>query len=416
MKSIIATALVGAAVVAAPASALQPVGPESINPVCQQVLALQGWMGNEIKVMNHNGEECKPGDENVTFIWLIKPESNLINIDVEQGASFMVSGVKNVAGGGSGLNFFKRTDEAEAVEADEYITAYMWRLKGSNDAQRMKMDFIAPQWPEDDPDAKYQGLYKGQIPQTMPVGQYKLGFGNDTAAQFVAIINVKEPNIEDPWWQGEDNLPMPAPGDLEPGNETPDVGELPPPEAGNELPENPLLPAPPDLESGQELPDSGPLPDEPGSGSGGTPAPEVDEPTILPPTPIGGLLDEDTVVRPEAGNPPISVGKKPVAAAADLPKECQNNALPIVYVEKRGSKWAVLSQFGRCNDGLFAVRANLSGTKKSVKGACDWDSPGAIQCRTWLTEKGKWRLTWSADRVDFKGWYKKTYARTVVIK
>ena len=390
----------------------------NVNPTCEQVLALQGWMGNEIRAMNYPGGACND-TEDVTFF--SPPQFGpLITIDVEQGASFMVSGVKNVAGGAPGINFFKRTTEAvlEDDPSDEYFTAYMWRLKGSNDAQRMQMDFIAPQWPEDDPDARYQGLYKGQIPQTMPVGQYKLGFGTSLAAQFVATINVKEPSIKDSDW-AEENLPMPAPGDLEPGNETPDVGELPPPEAGNELPEIPLLPAPPDLESGNELPDNPDMP-SPDLESGQDLPENPDMPSpgdlesgqglpILPPTPIGGLLDDDTVVRPEAGNPPIPVGKKPVAAAVDVPKECQNNALPIVYVEKRGSKWAVLSQFGRCKDGLFSVRANLSGTKKSMKGACDWDSPGVIQCRTWLTEKGKWRLTWSANG-------EQVYARTVVVK
>ena len=114
------------------------------------------------------------------------------------------------------------------------------------------------------------------------------------------------------------------------------------------------------------------------------------------------------MIQPEGGNPPIVVGKKPVAAAIDG-SGAINDVLPIVYVEKRGSKWAVLSQFGRCNDGLFSERANLSGTKKSMKGACDWDSPGVIQCRTWLTEKGKWRLTWSANG-------EQVYARTVVVK
>jgi len=128
----------------------------------------------------------------------------------------------------------------------------------------------------------------------------------------------------------------------------------------------------------------------------------------LPETPAGGILDENTVIQPEGGNPPIVVGKKPVAAAVDGGATL-NKVVPIVYVEKRGKKWAVLSQFGRNRDGVFSVKANLSGTSISRRGACSWDSPDMVQCRAWLTQKGKWRLTWKVDN-------DKVYARTVVVK
>ena len=134
---------------------------------------------------------------------------------------------------------------------------------------------------------------------------------------------------------------------------------------------------------------------------------ELPDPPEVPQTPIGGILDDDTVIQPEGGNPPIVVGEKPVAAAIDGGGAI-NNVLPIVYVEKRGNKWAVLSQFGRNRDGLFSVRANLSGTSKKMRGACNWDAPEMVQCRTWLTQKGKWRLTWSAEN-------EQVYARTVIV-
>ena len=135
---------------------------------------------------------------------------------------------------------------------------------------------------------------------------------------------------------------------------------------------------------------------------------ELPDPPEVPQTPIGGILDDDTVIQPEGGNPPIVVGKKPVAAAIDGGGAI-NNVLPIVYVEKRGNKWAVLSQFGRNRDGVFSVRANLSGTSKKMRGACNWDYPEMVQCRAWLTQRGKWRLTWSVDG-------ERVYARTVIVK
>ena len=135
---------------------------------------------------------------------------------------------------------------------------------------------------------------------------------------------------------------------------------------------------------------------------------ELPDPPEVPQTPIGGILDDDTVIQPEGGNPPIVVGKKPVAAAIDGGGAI-NNVLPIVYVEKRGNKWAVLSQLGRNRDGVFSVRANLSGTSKKMRGACNWDYPEMVQCRAWLTQRGKWRLTWSVDG-------ERVYARTVIVK
>ena len=269
------------------------------------------------------------------------PDSALLTINVQNGAEFTVSGVKNLFG----LNFFKRMNEpSSGIEdgsceecadgvASEYIAAYARFDNARGYEKSAPMEFLAPEWPEGDPNAKYLGLYKGKIPEDLPEGQYFLKFGNNQGGPSVAKINVFK--------------------------ELPGVG--------------------------QELPV----------------VPEV------PQTPIDGILDDDTVIQPEGGNPPIVVGKKPVAAAIDGGGAI-NNVLPIVYVEKRGNKWAVLSQFGRNRDGVFSVRANLSGTSKKMRGACNWDAPEMVQCRAWLTQRGKWRLTWSAEN-------EQVYARTVSV-
>jgi hypothetical protein len=272
-------------------------------------------------------------------------DSALLTINVQNGAEFMVSGVKNHFG----LNFFKRTGEpsfgvedgscitcADGV-ASEYVTGYVWFDNARGYETSAPMEFLAPEWPENADKPKYLGLYKGKIPEGLPEGQYFLKFGNSQGGPSVAKINVFK--------------------------------ELP--ETGQGLPEVPVTPE-------------------------------------VPQTPIDGILEDDTELQPGAGNPPIVVGKKPVAAAIDS-SGAINDVLPIIYVEKRGGKWAVLSQFGRNRDGLFSVRANLSGTSKKMRGACNWDSPEMVQCRTWITQKGKWRLTWSADN-------EQVYARTVIVK
>ncbi len=321
-----------------------PVTAGDLNPACQSVLALQGLQGKQVRVLNAPDPAlCPPFEKLASFMSPPISDSTLLTINVQNGAEFMVSGVKNLFG----LNFFKRTNEPsftlcdigdiDCVEAAEYVAAYAWFDNARGYETSARMEFLAPKWPENDPGAKYLGLYKGKIPEGLPEGQYFLKFGNSQGGPRVAKINVFK--------------------------------ELP--ETGQGLPEVPV-------------------------------APEV------PQTPIGGILDDDTVIQPEGGNPPIVVGKKPVAAAIDG-SGAINDVLPIVYVEKRGSKWAVLSQFGRNRDGVFSVRANLSGTSKKMRGACNWDAPDMVQCRNWLTEKGKWRLTWSVDGDQ-------VYARTVDIR
>ena len=56
--------------------------------------------------------------------------------------------------------------------------------------------------------------------------------------------------------------------------------------------------------------------------------------------------------------------------------------------------------------GIYALKANLSGTTHKMKGACRWDG-GDSECRVYLNRRGKWRLTWTAEE--------KTTARTVVV-
>ena len=341
MKRITA-AVAGLAVMyfAGTASALEPVSPAQLSPACQSVLAFQGSQGNEVRVLNAPGVECPPFEQRATFMFPPIQDSALITMNVQPGAEFMVSGVKNIFG----LNFFKRTSEppepdegSPSAKPARYVVGYAWFDNAGGYEKSAPMEFLAPEWPEGDPNAKYLGLYKGQVPEDLPEGQYFLKFGNNSGGPSVAKINVFK--------------------------------ELPGVSQG--LPEVPV-------------------------------APEV------PQTSIDGILDEDTVIQPEDGNPPIVVGKKPVAAAIDG-NAAINDVLPIVYVEKRGNKWAVLSQFGRNRDGLFSVRANLSGTSKKMRGACDWDAPDMVQCRNWLTEKGKWRVTWSVDG-------EQVYARTVIVK
>ena len=307
-----------------------PVAPNETNPACQSVLAFQGSQAQrEVRVLNAADALCPPFEKQATFMSPQEPTSVLLPMNVQLGAEFVVSGVRNLFG----INFFKRTDEPSSDAASQYIAGYVWFDNGKGYEASAPMDFLAPQWPENDANARYLGLYKGTIPESLPEGQYLLKFGNNKGGPAVAKINV--------------------------------VKELP--------------------GVGQELPD----------------------PPEVPQTPIGGILDDDTVIQPEGGNPPIVVGKKPVAAAIDG-NAALNEVLPIVYVEQRGNKWAVLSQFGRNRDGLFSVRANLSGTAKKMRGACNWDAPNMVQCRTWLTEKGKWRITWSAEN-------EQVYARTVIV-
>ena len=57
--------------------------------------------------------------------------------------------------------------------------------------------------------------------------------------------------------------------------------------------------------------------------------------------------------------------------------------------------------------GIYALKANLSGTTHKMKGACRWDGDDS-ECRVYLNRKGNWRLTWTAGD--------KTTARTVKVK
>ena len=56
--------------------------------------------------------------------------------------------------------------------------------------------------------------------------------------------------------------------------------------------------------------------------------------------------------------------------------------------------------------GIYALKANLSGTSHKMKGACRWDGDDS-ECRVYLNRKGNWRLTWTAGD--------KTTARTVKV-
>ena len=56
--------------------------------------------------------------------------------------------------------------------------------------------------------------------------------------------------------------------------------------------------------------------------------------------------------------------------------------------------------------GIYALKANLSGTTHKMKGACRWDGDDS-ECRVYLNRKGNWRLTWTAGD--------KTTARTVKV-
>ncbi len=331
------------------ASALMPVGPGDLSPACQSVLAFQGPQGNQVSVLNAPDPVlCPPFEKRESFMSPPITDSTLLTINVQNGAEFMVSGVKNLFG----LNFFKRTNEpsfdiqvcppaagscADPDTAIEYVVGYMWFDNARGYETSASMEFLAPEWPENADNPKYLGLYKGKIPEGLPEGQYFLKFGNSQGGPRVAKINVFK--------------------------------ELP--ETGQGLPEVPVTPE-------------------------------------VPQTPIDGILEDNTELQPEAGNPPIVVYGQPVAAAIDG-SGAINDVLPIIYTEKRGSKWAVLSQFGRNRDGLFSVRANLSGTSKKMRGACNWDASDMVQCRTWLTQRGKWRLTWSVDGEN-------VYARTVIVR
>ena len=136
---------------------------------------------------------------------------------------------------------------------------------------------------------------------------------------------------------------------------------------------------------------------------------EVPEPEPEIPSPLPEIIENaeegDLEVITEL-SAPLPVAKKGAAVAFAGPT-CpdRSEVRPTILAERRGNKVAALSEFPRCNPYTsFQVKANLSGTKKSMKGACIWDVPGQMQCRTWLTEKGKWRITWSAENEQVYAW------------
>ena len=124
-----------------------------------------------------------------------------------------------------------------------------------------------------------------------------------------------------------------------------------------------------------------------------------------PETPEEILLDDPTVISDTATPAPVT---RDTPVYFSIPaSENMTNARGAC--EWRGNKVACVSETSKAAGftGLYTLKANLSGTKKMMKGACQWTDIDP-QCRVWLTEKGKWRLTWGAGD--------KSVARTVVVK
>jgi len=134
-----------------------------------------------------------------------------------------------------------------------------------------------------------------------------------------------------------------------------------------------------------------------------------DLPPLVPPPDVPAVIDGDnSVVMPDLGVTPKNEDGQPVMAGASPWKP---NATG--WCEWRGSKVACVSEMDPLPeaDNLYTLKANLSGTSVSRKGACRWTTTKP-QCRVWLTQPGKWRLTWSGSNAG------KTVSgqRTVIVK
>lgn len=139
--------------------------------------------------------------------------------------------------------------------------------------------------------------------------------------------------------------------------------------------------------------------------------PELPDPPLVPPPDVPAVIDGDhSVIMPELGVTPKDEDGKPVTAPAT---GARWNPDADGYCEWRKKKVACVSQMNPLPEatGLYTLKANLSGTSVSRKGACRW-TDSKPQCRVWLTQKGTWRLTWSGENAGKVV----TGARTVVVK
>ena len=143
--------------------------------------------------------------------------------------------------------------------------------------------------------------------------------------------------------------------------------------------------------------------------------PELERPPLIPPPDFPAVIDEDhSVIMPELGVSPKDEDGKPVMAPATATAPAVRwNPDATAYCEWRKKNVACVSEMNPLPEatGNYTLKANLSGTSVSRKGACRWTDTKP-QCRVWLTEKGTWRLTWSGenDSRSVSG------GRTVVVK
>ena len=134
-----------------------------------------------------------------------------------------------------------------------------------------------------------------------------------------------------------------------------------------------------------------------------------DLPPLVPPPDVPAVIDEgNSVIMPDLGVTPKNENGQPVMVASAPWKP---NATG--WCEWRGNKVACVSEMDALPeaDDLYTLRANLSGTSKVRQGACRWTTTKP-QCRVWLTQPGKWRLTWSGSNAGKMV----SGARTVIVK
>lgn len=134
--------------------------------------------------------------------------------------------------------------------------------------------------------------------------------------------------------------------------------------------------------------------------------PEVPE-DVLPENPI--IIEEGDTTKPIV----VPEGKPvyfPIAPLAPATPGWDPNARGACERSETNKKLVkCVSAMNKLPDftGVYALKANLSGTSHKMKGACRWDGAEA-ECRVYLNRKGNWRLTWTAGD--------KTTARTVKVK